>query len=97
MFCLCCYDQINGKEVLEIILLNSYDGLSSYKMIFGMFCQVCSNGLVVWKDFGEICVFYKGDIVGQVIEGVYMVLKIFDVVDENIDFMKSIQFILFEQ
>jgi hypothetical protein len=48
------HDQINGKEVPEIILLNSHDGSSSYKMIPGMFRQVCSNGLVAWKDFGEI-------------------------------------------
>lgn len=45
------HDQINGKEVPEIILLNSHDGSSSYKMIPGMFRQVCSNGLVAWKDF----------------------------------------------
>lgn len=40
------HDQINGKEVPEIILLNSHDGSSSYKMIPGMFRQVCSNGLL---------------------------------------------------
>ncbi|MEX6059340.1 DUF932 domain-containing protein [Enterobacter hormaechei] len=81
----------------EIILLNSHDGSSSYKMIPGMFRQVCSNGLVAWKDFGEIRVPHKGDIVGQVIEGAYTVLKTFDAVDENIDLMKSIQLTLPEQ
>lgn len=91
------HDQINGKEVPEIILLNSHDGSSSYKMIPGMFRQVCSNGLVAWKDFGEIRVPHKGDIVGQVIEGAYTVLKTFDAVDENIDLMKSIQLTLPEQ
>jgi hypothetical protein len=91
------HDQINGKEVPEIILLNSHDGSSSYKMIPGMFRQVCSNGLVAWKDFGEIRVPHKGDIVGQVIEGAYTVLKTFDAVDENIDIMKSIQLSLPEQ
>ena len=59
--------------------------------------QVCSNGLVAWKDFGEIRVPHKGDIVGQVIEGAYTVLKTFDAVDENIDLMKSIQLTLPEQ
>ena len=66
-------------------------------MIPGMFRQVCSNGLVAWKDFGEIRVPHKGDIVGQVIEGAYTVLKTFDAVDENIDLMKSIQLTLPEQ
>jgi hypothetical protein len=93
MLRLCRHDQINGKEVPEIILLNSHDGSSSYKMIPGMFRQVCSNGLVAWKDL-EIRVSHKGDIVGQVIEGAYTVLKTFDAVDENIDLMKSIQRLL---
>ena len=33
-----------GKEVPEIILLNSHDGSSSYQMIPGMFRFVCTNG-----------------------------------------------------
>lgn len=85
------HDQINGLEVPEIILLNSHDGSSSYKMIPGMFRQVCSNGLVAWKNFGEISVPHKGDIVGQVIEGAFEVLKTFDHLEENIDLMKSVQ------
>lgn len=38
--------QINGKEVPEIILLNSHDGSSSYQMVPGLFRFVCTNGLV---------------------------------------------------
>lgn len=85
------HDQIQGKEVPEIILLNSHDGSSSYKMIPGMFRQICTNGLVAWKDFGEISVPHKGDIIGQVIEGAYEVLRTFDNVESNIDMMRSIQ------
>ena len=85
---------INGKEVPEIILLNSHDGSSSYQMIPGIFRFVCTNGLVCGNNFGEIRVPHKGDIVGQVIEGAYTVLKTFDAVDENIDLMKSIQLTL---
>lgn len=40
---------------------------------------------------------HKGDIVGQVIEGAYTVLKKFDKVDKNIELMKSIQLTLPEQ
>ena len=60
-----------GKEVPEIILLNSHDGSSSYQMIPGMFRFVCTNGLVCGTSFGEIRVPHKGDVVGQVIEGAY--------------------------
>jgi hypothetical protein len=82
--------QIARDEVPEIILLNSHDG-SSYQMIPGMFRFVCANGMVCGQTFGEIRVPHKGDIVGQVIEGAYEVLSIFDRVQESSAEMKSIQ------
>ena len=80
---------INGKEVPEIILLNSHDGSSSYQMIPGIFRFVCTNGLVCGNNFGEIRVPHKGDIVGQVIEGAYEVLGVFDKVTENMEAMPA--------
>jgi len=82
--------QLNDKEVPEIILLNSHDGSSSYKMIPGMFRQVCSNGLVAWKDFGEIRIPHKGDIVGQVIDGAWEVLRTLEGVEQHMDEMRGI-------
>ena len=81
---------INGQEVPEIILLNSHDGSSSYQMIPGIFRFVCTNGLVCGNNFGEIRVPHKGDIVGQVIEGAYEVLGVFDKVTDNMESMKEI-------
>lgn len=81
---------INGKDVPEIILLNSHDDSSSYQMIPGIFRFVCTNGLVCGNNFGEIRVPHKGDIVGQVIEGAYEVLGVFDKVTENMEAMKEI-------
>ncbi|EKO5009025.1 DUF945 domain-containing protein, partial [Escherichia coli] len=81
---------INGQEVPEIILLNSHDGSSSYQMISGIFRFVCTNGLVCGNNFGEIRVPHKGDIVGQVIEGAYEVLGVFDKVTDNMEAMKEI-------
>ena len=76
---------INGQEVPEIILLNSHDGSSSYQMIPGIFRFVCTNGRVCGNNFGEIRVPHKGDIVGQVIEGAYEVLGVFDKVTDNME------------
>jgi hypothetical protein len=76
-------NQIVGKEVPEIILLNSHDGSSSYQMIPGLFRFVCANGLVCGNSFGEVRVPHKGDVVGQVIEGAYEVLGIFDKVEAS--------------
>lgn len=83
--------QIGRDEVPEIILLNSHDGSSSYQMIPGMFRFVCTNGMVCGQTFGEIRVPHKGDIVGQVIEGAYEVLEIFDHVQESSAEMKEMQ------
>ena len=69
--------QITGKQVPEIILLNSHDGSSSYQMLPGLFRAVCQNGLVCGESFGEVRVPHKGDVVSQVIEGAYEVLGIF--------------------
>lgn len=77
-------------EVPEIILLNSHDGSSSYQMIPGVFRFVCNNGLVCGDTFGEVRVPHKGDVVGQVIEGAYEVLSLFDKVTESREEMKSI-------
>ncbi len=42
------------------------------------------------NNFGEIRVPHKGDIVGQVIEGAYEVLGVFDKVTDNMEAMKEI-------
>ena len=82
--------QIIGKQVPEIILLNSHDGTSSYQMLPGLFRAVCQNGLVCGEAFGEVRVPHKGDVVSQVIEGAYEVLGIFDRVEEKRDAMQSL-------
>lgn len=63
--------QINGQQVLEIIILNSHGGESSFQLIPGIFRSVCTNSLVCGLSFGEIKVPHRGDIVGKVIEGAY--------------------------
>ncbi|MGX9272324.1 DUF932 domain-containing protein [Pantoea ananatis] len=82
--------QITGKQVPEIILLNSHDGSSSYQMLPGLFRFVCQNGLVCGETFGEVRVPHKGNVVEKVIEGAYEVLGIFDRVEEKRDAMQSL-------
>ena len=76
--------QMTGKQVPEIILLNSHDGSSSYQMLPGLFRAVCQNGLICGESFGEVRVPHKGNVVEKVIEGAYEVLGIFDRVEEKI-------------
>ena len=82
--------QIAGKQVPEIILLNSHDGSSSYQMLPGLFRFVCQNGLICGQTFGEVRVPHKGDVVDKVIEGAYEVLGLFDRMDEQRDAMQAL-------
>ena len=72
--------QIDGAEANEIILLNSHDGTSAYKLIAGIFRIVCSNGLVVAEStVGSLAVPHKGNIVDRVIEGSFEDLQRSDI------------------
>jgi hypothetical protein len=58
-----------GDVIPEVILVNSHDGTSAYKLIAGMFRLVCSNGLMVADSTtGSISVMHKGNIIAEVIE-----------------------------
>lgn len=59
----------------EIVLINSHDGLSSYRLMAGVFRLVCSNGLIAGNTYDEIRVRHQGDILGNVIEGTYRVIE----------------------
>lgn len=84
--------QITGKQVPEIILLNSHDGSSSYQVLPGLFRAICTNGLVCGQSFGEVRVPHRGDVAGKVIEGAYEVLCVFERVEEKRDAMQSLLF-----
>jgi hypothetical protein len=65
-----------GDSVPEIVLLNSHDGSSSYQLHAGMFRFVCANGMVVGDSMIDtVRVNHSGDILGNVIEGVYQVVN----------------------
>lgn len=82
-------NQIDATEANEIILLNSHDGSSSYQMMSGQFRFVCANGLVCGHTENDIRIRHKGNVVGDVIEGAFRVLKDFDAVEEEREGMKA--------
>lgn len=73
--------QIEAKQANEIILLNSHDGSSSYKMLSGVYRFVCANGMVFGDSAHEVRVPHKGNVIDRVIEGAYTVLNGFEAVD----------------
>lgn len=65
-----------GDLTPEVILINSHDGTSAYKLMAGLFRLVCSNGLIVSEStIGSLSVPHKGDIAHRVIEGSFEIVK----------------------
>lgn len=84
-------DQLGRAEAREIILINSHDGTSAYKLNAGIFRLVCSNGLVVGREDIRQTVYHKGNIVDNVIDGATRIIYDFDAVQADIELMKSVQ------
>lgn len=60
----------------DIILTNSHDGTSSFKLEAGLYRLVCSNGLVIRSEsFGDIRVPHTANIFDRVKEGVDVMTK----------------------
>src|SRR3990167_856743 len=75
----------------EIVLVNSHDGLSSYRLMAGIYRLVCSNGLVAGNFYNEIRVRHQGNIVNEVIEGSYSVIEDSRKMIESAEKMSSIR------
>jgi hypothetical protein len=84
------HDQLDASEAREVVILNSHDGSSGFRLMAGVYRLVCSNGLITGHTDNEIRIRHSGDAVGQVIEGACKIVKDFDLVAEAIDGMKSI-------
>ena len=86
-----------GKEIPEIVLLNSHDGSSSYQLMSGLFRMVCSNGLIAGDICDDIRIRHSGNVVQDVIEGSFRVLDNIKMVGERVDAYKSIELTRSEQ
>jgi len=85
-------DAIEARgEVPELILLNSHDGSSAYKLLAGIFRMVCENGLIAGSMFEDISIRHTGKVVDDVIEGSFTVLKNVTSTIERISQYKAIQ------
>lgn len=65
-----------GGLIPEIVLTNSHDGASAFKVDSGIFRLVCTNGLMVGDTFGSYKARHSGKI-GDIIEAA------FEVIDES--------------
>ncbi len=74
----------------EIVLINSHDGLSSYRLMAGLYRLVCSNGMIAGCEYDEVRVKHFGNIIDNVIEGTFNIVKCFDVLMNAVNTMQSI-------
>lgn len=81
----------------ELILLNSHDGTSAYKLMSGYFRFVCKNGLICGDEIGVFKVPHKGNIVQQVIDAAYQVVEDGAKVDGSVRRMDAIELSVPEQ
>ena len=60
----------------EVVVVNSHDGTSAYKVMAGLMRLVCLNGMVVSdRELASVTVAHKGDVTSKVIEGSFEVLS----------------------
>ena len=45
----------------QIVIVNSHDGSTSYRIYFGLYRFVCANGLMVGSEFASQRICHKGD------------------------------------
>ena len=65
-----------GDTLPEIVLINSHDGTSAYKLLAGLFRLACENGLMVASGtLAEMTVPHKGNVRAAVVDGSHRILE----------------------
>ena len=75
--------RVVGDSFAEIVLINSHDGTSAYKLMGGIFVLVCSNGLVVADTMlASVSIRHSGNVIEEVARGS---VELVDKMPETID------------
>lgn len=81
-----------GDSAMELVLVNSHDGTSAYKLMLGVFRLVCSNGLIVSESLAEsIRVRHTGNIVNEVLDGTVKLIERAPVVQATMEAWRKIE------
>lgn len=83
---------VKADSQYEVVMLGSHDGTTSTQLFGGFFRGLCQNGTLWFNgDATKIKVPHVGDIVPQVIDGAYTVVKQAPQALEQLDTFRSIQ------
>lgn len=81
---------LSQGAMLELRLTNSYDGSCAYRLALGIFRQVCSNGLVVGKNYESIRVVHVGqNAIQTAIQGAFRIAKQAQRIAASIEAMRA--------
>lgn len=80
----------NHKDVrLQLLVINSHDGLSSFQIKLGFFRLVCSNGLIVGDVFESVNLRHAGNILNEIDGAVEKIVAQINKLDNAIQKMKD--------
>lgn len=83
--------QVNGS-LPELVLINSHDGTSSYRLMMGMFRMICQNGLLMASNVIEDLRFrHSKSLSDEIIEGTGTLVREIPRVNDQIEQLSSIQ------
>lgn len=65
-----------GDVIPEVVVINSHDGASAFKLIAGLYRLICSNGLMVSDaEIDSMSVRHTGDVLKDVVEGSHRLIR----------------------
>lgn len=83
-------EDIGKQEAFELMLMNSHDGNCAYRLYHAYYRKVCSNGLVLPEYYSGVHVRHTGDVLDDVVDGTFEVIKDVDKIAGRVDEMKQI-------
>lgn len=78
-------------SVSELVLVNSFDGSTSFQCLGGRFRFICANGMVVGDRFDEIRVRHSVNLVEGVVEAAAEIGGTFGAIDDAVETMRGIR------
>jgi hypothetical protein len=74
---------------LQLLVTNSHDGSTSFKMQLGFYRFVCSNGLIVGETFESVRLRHSGSILEEIEEAIERIVAQADLLNVRISMMKA--------
>jgi hypothetical protein len=77
-----------GDNIPEIVIVNSHDGSSAYKIMAGVYRLVCTNGFIVGETLQSYAVRHTKNAPDDVIDASFKIIKALPEVQDSIETMQ---------